>query len=184
MKYKKLYIIGTTDNKVKIGISNNPIDRLTQLESAGGFTTKHFLFFSLDNPSEIEIKLHESFSESRCTTTTGVVTEWFTIQFDQVVTRLQEIIQTPLGIVAASNQVGVDEGDKLELKFLSLIKDHYRSKRRGITKTELVNITRFVTSSDRDKLIKKLVIRGRLLEEFIQGDRGSKRPVTRYTLVK
>ena len=75
----KIYVIDSGNGSIKVGISKQPICRLQELESAGGFTAKHFCFFSLDDAARIEQYVHNNLEavSQRHKTSKLSKSEWF-----------------------------------------------------------------------------------------------------------
>lgn len=67
---KKLYLI-SDGNNIKIGISANPDVRLSQLETGGGNLTLLYASNMLDNPFDLETRLHTAYQAKQ------VYHEWY-----------------------------------------------------------------------------------------------------------
>lgn len=81
---QKLYVIEAEERKCKIGISENPLKRLAQLEGAGGFRAKSFFYTEVDNCEGAERRLLDIFSDERVTTSTNTKSEWVKAEFVHV----------------------------------------------------------------------------------------------------
>jgi len=77
-----LYIFETSDNKVKIGISANPLERIARLATGGGFhVTRSYVSQPMKGVRSAENQLLKS-----CTTING---EYVSDSFDEVVRRFE-----------------------------------------------------------------------------------------------
>lgn len=80
----KLYVIEADRGRCKIGVSENPIKRLAQLEGAGGFSAKSFFYTEFDDCAEAEKQLLNWFDKERVATSTGGKSEWVNAEFIKV----------------------------------------------------------------------------------------------------
>ena len=80
----KLYVIEADHGKCKIGVTEDPLSRLKQLESAGGFRAVNFFYVEIDS-QERETTLLKKFASSRMVTSTKSRTEWVDADFIEIV---------------------------------------------------------------------------------------------------
>lgn len=86
----KLYVIEADHGRCKIGVTEDPLARLKQLESAGGFRAVNFFYMEIDS-QEIETRMLKKFMSSRMITSTKSKTEWVDADFIEIVSSVLEV---------------------------------------------------------------------------------------------
>ena len=78
-----VYVLEKEPCFCKIGATNNPKDRISVLETQGGFYAKRIaLFGPFDVPNDCEVAAHRLFSNKRA------IGEWFTVSYEEIVSSL------------------------------------------------------------------------------------------------
>lgn len=95
----KLYVIEADHKRCKVGITENPMNRLKQLESAGGFETINMAYFEVgNNGNSMEKEIHNSLNKYRQKTSFGSKSEWFKVGFAQAVHEVSRVLHTNLKV--------------------------------------------------------------------------------------
>lgn len=84
-----VYVLEKEPCFCKIGATNNPKDRISVLETQGGFYAKRIaLFGPFDVPNDCEVAAHRLFSDKRA------IGEWFTASYEDIVSALRSLFDT------------------------------------------------------------------------------------------
>lgn len=116
-----VYVIERDESLVKIGISSNPTARARGIASQGGFGLSR-IWMSAPTPDAkwLERAAHQDFADARG------VGEWFSVGFDDAVSRVSDLFATGRQDQPVSQDSGISAIRKSRL--LSLIESHANGK--------------------------------------------------------